>query len=96
MININKQMKDIAKARTYKYARQFRKAIEMSAINELVAFDEFCAVKGVPVRQESLVLRKLFFGVVFYDIDLTDHLCKLCEYIQYDRLPDWFTNELRI
>lgn len=96
MININKQIKDIAKARTYKYARQFRKAIEMSAINELVAFDEFCAIKGVTVRQESEVLRKLYMGVVFYDIDLTDHLCKLCEYIQYGRLTDWFENELRI
>lgn len=96
MINVNKQIKDIAKAKAYKYERQFRKAVEMSAINELVTFDEFCAIRGVPVRQESMVLRKLYFGVVFYDIDLTDYLCKLYEYIQYDRLADWLENELRI
>jgi hypothetical protein len=96
MINVNKQIKDIAKAKTYKYERHFRKAIEMSTINELVAFDDFCAIRGVPVRQESLVLRQLYFGVVFYDIDLTDYLCRLYEYIQYDRLADWFEDELRI
>lgn len=96
MINVNKQIKEIAKAKAYKYERQFRKAVEMGTINELVAFDDFCAIKGVPMRQESMVLRKLYFGVVFYDIDLTDYLCRLCEYIQYDRLADWFENELRI
>lgn len=96
MININKQIKEIAKAKAYKYERQFRKAVEQSTIAELVDFDEFCGIRGVPVRQEAAALRKLYFGVVFYDIDLTEYLCVLRKYIQYDRLADWFENELRI
>lgn len=86
---LNGIMKELVKAVARKYKHQFRKAIQANTQTALALFDNFCAEKGIPERQETIMLRKLYFDIVFDPCDdLDERLLEMREMIQNNRADE--------
>lgn len=86
---LNDIMKKIVKATAQKYKSQFRNAIKTNTETALALFDNFCAEKGITERQETIILRKLYFDIVFdYCGDLDERLMEMREMIQNDKVDE--------